>query len=593
MSNPSSTNIISAALAEPFNDEEAFKLATAATVRALGIAPTHEIHFGRMWQSGPEHTEFPIIADDKTLRGLADSQAALLRFHHDYGAPEFETRSQAELFEFLEQIRCAACLVDRFAGTKENLLHLWANDAAIDFKTLEGTDPENEQLNQIVTAARHVWLNSPNPEELPPFIEIYLQQLKVSIFEPEQFLDAARQFMTMLWQQRKPVETPQDPADQEMPQSSSTTDEPQQNDDDASPLAAKSQEETEAPMANGEGQADETELTADTSAAEDGFNNGHISPLEEAKAALARYHIYNAHYDETIYASTMLSTAEQQKLRTELEAQLKPFQRLVHKLAQQLQQQLQTWQPYGWQRGLDDGLLDLQRLSRIYTHRHSAQLIFKQPHMALARDCVITLLLDNSGSMRGRPILITALCADILAHTLERCGVKVEILGYTTKQWKGGQPYKEWQEKGKAPNPGRLNELRHIIYKSADQNWRQSRLSIAAMLKEGLLKENIDGEALLWSYSRLVKRREKRKILMVISDGAPVDDATLSANNPDYLEQHLHDTIAWINLQNKVELVAIGIGHDVDRYYPRATMITDVESLAETMLGELGKLLRG
>ncbi len=593
MSNPLSTNTISAALAEPFKDEEAFKLATAATVRALGIAPTHEIHFGRMWQSGPEHTEFPIIADDIILRGLADSQAALLRFHHDYGAPEFDTRSQSELFHFLEQTRCAACLVNRFVGTKENLLHLWANDAAIDFRTLEDNDPPNEELNRIINAVRHVWLNENNPETLSPLTEIFLQQMKTHLFEPDNFIDAARQFMTMLWQQHKPQEIEAPPAtDQDMPQASSTFDEPQ-DEENSSPLAAKSQEETEVPTASGQGQADETELTADTSASEDGFNNGYISPLDEAQMALARYHVYNSSYDETIYASTMLSIAEQQKLRTELEAQLKPFQRLVHKLAQTLQQQLQSWQPYGWQRGLDDGVLDLQRLSRIYTHRHSAQLIFKQPHMALARDCVITLLLDNSGSMRGRPILITALCADILAHTLERCGVKVEILGYTTKQWKGGSPYKEWQDKGKMPHPGRLNEFRHIIYKSADQNWRQSRLSIAAMLKEGLLKENIDGEALLWAHSRLSKRREKRKILMVISDGAPVDDATLSTNDPDYLEQHLHDTIAWINLQKKVELVAVGIGHDVDRYYPRATVITDVESLAETMLSELGKLLRG
>lgn len=570
--------------------KEEFQIATAATVRALGIAPTHEIHFGRLWQSGPEQTEFPSIADDMVLRGLADTQAAALRFQHDYGVLNFATKSQHELFSFLEQTRRAACLAQDFTGSKTNFQKLWAEDQIIDFKTLSENDPSNEELNTLVLAARQDWLGDQVSCAISPLTNIFFAQLKIYLKEPDAFLNAAKQMIEMVWQQNKPVDAP--PTDQSMPQSTSTYDMPEESKDDTSPLAAKSNEESEAPTANGSGEANETELNADTTPAEDGLNAAFTPEAELQTSALSRYHVYSNKYDETIFASDLIPVKEQQKLRTDLEAQLQPFQRLVHKLAQQLQRQLQSWEPSGWQRGLDDGLLDLQRLPNIYTHHRGAHLIYKQPHMALARDCVVTLLLDNSGSMRGRPILITAMCADILAHTLERCGVKVEILGYTTKAWKGGNPYKEWKDSGSPAHPGRLNELRHIIYKSADQNWRQSRLAVAAMLKEGLLKENIDGEALLWAHQRLIKRREKRKILMVISDGAPVDDATLAANHSNYLEQHLFDTIGWIESQKKAELVAIGIGHDVTRYYPRATVIANVETLAETMLNQLSKLLK-
>lgn len=570
-------------------EKEEFQIATAATVRALGVAPTHEIHFGRLWHSGPEQTEFPSIADDYILRGLADTQAAALRFQHIYKT-DFAKSSQTEFFSFLEQTRQAACLAQQFAGSKLNLQKLWQAEPAIDFRTLSEDDPDNQSLNTLITAARQSWLDDHISCAVPALTNIFFAQLKLHLNDPHAFYNAAKQLIDMVWQQHKPVETPS--PDQEMPQSTSTYDAPEEERDDTSPLAAKSNEESEAPTAQGSGEANETELNADTTPAEDGLNAAFIPQGELSSSALSRYHIYSTNYDEVIYASQLMTVKEQQKLRTDLEAQLQPFQRLVNKLAQQLQQQLQSWEPSGWQRGLDDGLLDLQRLAEVYTHHRGTHRIYKQPHMALAKDCVVTLLLDNSGSMRGRPILITAMCADILAHTLERCGVKVEILGYTTKAWKGGALFKEWKDAGQPSNPGRLNELRHIIYKAADQNWRQARLAVAAMLKEGLLKENIDGEALLWAHQRLVRRREKRKILMVISDGAPVDDATLAANAPDYLEQHLHDTIAWITAQQKAELVAIGIGHDVTRYYPRATVISNVETLAETMLNELSKLLK-
>jgi cobaltochelatase CobT len=326
---------------------------------------------------------------------------------------------------------------------------------------------------------------------------------------------------------------------------------------------------------------------------EDGIMLEAPAASSSGTSAMTRYRVFTDVYDEIITADQLATLHERQKLRGEFEGHLLPFRRLVQKLALQLQQQLQSFQPIGWQRVLDDGLLDLKRLTQVYSHRHGMRpRIYKQPQMGLAREAVVTLLLDNSGSMRGRPILITALCADILAQTLERCGVKTEILGFTTRAWKGGNAAKEWQVQGRPEQPGRLNELRHIIYKSAQQTWQQARLTIPVMLKEGLLRENIDGEALLWAAQRLKRQHEKRKILMVISDGAPVDDATLSANGPSYLENHLHDTVAWLGQDKSIELLAIGIGHDVTRYYPHATVIKDVETLAETMLSQLKLLLK-
>lgn len=571
-------------------DAEAFQLATAAVTRAMGLAPEHEVHFGRLWQSGLDQTEFPAIASNAILRGLADTQAARLRFAHDYGLTSFADPAQDEVFHFLEQTRQAANLAKIYAGAKENFHHLWASDPVIDFKNLSENSPSNDALNQLVTVARKLWLDDDVDEnDLLPLHGIFLQNMKNEIKNPEEFKKIAQNFFDVLWAQNQPTQTPLLP--DASPSAASHFDDPTPDETADSPLALKSEEETQAP-ATAAGQLQESELEAQGEQADDGLNISQLPESTTTATALARYHIYSTQYDETIDAARMIPVTEQQKLRTELEAQLQPFQRLVHKLAIRLQKQLQSFEAIGWQRGLDDGLLDLQRLSRVRAHRKGTPLVYKQPHMGLARDCVVTLLLDNSGSMRGRPILITALCADILAHTLERCGVRVEILGYTTRQWKGGQPYREWVEAKKPSHPGRLNELRHIVYKAADQSWRQSRLSIAAMLKEGLLKENIDGEALLWAHSRLTKRREKRKIMMVISDGAPVDDATLSANRSDYLENHLQDTIAWIQAENRVELLAIGIGHDVTRYYSKATVIANVETLAETMLNELGKLLK-
>ncbi len=301
------------------------------------------------------------------------------------------------------------------------------------------------------------------------------------------------------------------------------------------------------------------------------------------------YHIYTNQFDEIAKAETLETNEEILKLRKSLDQQLTSFQDLITKLANKLQRQLLAKQNRAWEFDLEEGLLDSSKLTRIIIDPQNS-LSFKKEKDLEFKDTVVTLLIDCSGSMRGRPITIAAICADILSRTLERCSVKVEILGFTTKDWKGGKCREEWNKKGKIKNPGRLNSLRHIIYKSADNHWRQSKKNLGLMLKEGLLKENIDGEAILWAFNRLKKRKEERKILMVISDGAPVDDSTLSVNSGDFLEKHLKKIVKNIENKSDIEILAIGIGHDVSRYYKKAIKITDVQELGDVMIEQLSGL---
>ena len=301
------------------------------------------------------------------------------------------------------------------------------------------------------------------------------------------------------------------------------------------------------------------------------------------------YKIFTNQFDEIAKAETLESIDEINKLRKNLDQQLVTFQDLITKLANKLQRQLLAKQNRAWEFDLEEGLLDSSKLPRIIMDPYNS-LSFKKEKNIDFKDTIVTLLIDNSGSMRGRPITIAALCADILSRTLERCHVKVEILGFTTKNWKGGKSREEWNKNNKPKNPGRLNDLRHIIYKNADTHWRQSKKNLGLMLKEGLLKENIDGEAISWAYNRLIKRKEERKILMVISDGAPVDDSTLSSNTGDFLEKHLKKTVKFIENKSNIEILAIGIGHDVSRYYSKAIKITDVQELGDVMIGQLSGL---
>ena len=301
------------------------------------------------------------------------------------------------------------------------------------------------------------------------------------------------------------------------------------------------------------------------------------------------YKIFTEQFDEIEKAELLEDPEEIIKLRKNLDQQLIGFQDLVTKLANKLQRQLLAKQNRSWEFDLEDGLLDSSKLTRVIIDPFNS-LSFKKEKDLDFKDTVVTLLIDNSGSMRGRPITIAALCADILSRTLERCSVKVEVLGFTTKNWKGGKSREQWNKLNKPKNPGRLNDLRHIIYKSADSPWRQSKKNLGLMLKEGLLKENIDGEAISWAFNRLKKRNEERKILMIISDGAPVDDSTLSVNSGDFLEKHLKKTVKLIENKSDVEILAIGIGHDVSRYYKKAIKITDVQELADVMINELSAL---
>ncbi len=301
------------------------------------------------------------------------------------------------------------------------------------------------------------------------------------------------------------------------------------------------------------------------------------------------YKIFTTQYDEVTKAEKLENPDEVMKLRKTLDQQLVGFQDIITKLANKLQRQLLAKQNRAWEFDLEEGLLDSSKLPRIIMDPYNS-LSFKKEKDLDFKDTIVTLLIDNSGSMRGRPITIAAICADILSRTLERCSVKVEILGFTTKNWKGGQSREFWNKNSKPKTPGRLNDLRHIIYKGADTQWRQAKNNLGLMLKEGLLKENIDGEAISWAYSRIKKRKEERKIMMVISDGAPVDDSTLSVNSGDFLEKHLKKIVKFIENKTEIEVLAIGIGHDVSRYYDKAIKITDVNELGDVMISQLSSL---
>jgi cobaltochelatase CobT len=301
------------------------------------------------------------------------------------------------------------------------------------------------------------------------------------------------------------------------------------------------------------------------------------------------YKAFNPRFDEIVAAEDLCEPEELERLRSYLDKQLNNLSSVVARLANRLQRRLMAQQNRAWEFDLEEGMLDPARLVRVVIDPQQP-LSFKREKDTDFRDTVVTLLMDNSGSMRGRPITVAATCADILARTLERCGVKVEILGFTTRAWKGGQSRENWLQAGKPANPGRLNDLRHIIYKSADAPWRRARKNLGLMMREGLLKENIDGEALDWAHKRLLGRSEQRRILMMISDGAPVDDSTLSVNPGNYLERHLRAVIEEIETRSPVELIAIGIGHDVTRYYRRAVTIVDAEELGGAMTEKLAEL---
>ncbi|GAV35688.1 aerobic cobaltochelatase subunit CobT [Roseomonas sp. TAS13] len=357
--------------------------------------------------------------------------------------------------------------------------------------------------------------------------------------------------------------------------------------EDAESMLGAQPEQAQGEAAEDEGEGEEE----DGSAAEGEDRPGGPQQRKEVPASddASVYRAYTKRFDEEVGADDLCDPEELARLRQQLDQQLSHLQGVVSKLANRLQRRLMAQQQRAWEFDLEEGMLDVARLARVISNP-TYSLSYKREREADFRDTVVTLLIDNSGSMRGRPITVAAMCCDILARTLERCAVKTEILGFTTRAWKGGQSRERWVQDGKPRNPGRLNDLRHVVYKAADEPWRRARKNLGLMLREGLLKENIDGEALDWAYRRMLSRAEHRRILMVISDGAPVDDSTLSVNPGNYLERHLRKVIADIEGRDIVELVAIGIGHDVTRYYRRAVTIVDAEELGGTMMQKLAEL---
>jgi len=600
-------------MAAPENPVEPFQRALAAAMRALGGAVELEVSFGSEAPAlAGNHARLPIPSRDlpaaevAELRGAADSLALRLRFHdkaiHRKSRPGGETARA--IFEQAETQRINAIGGGDMGGVRANL------DAALEHHcrnhgfaaiTRREEAPLSEALGLMI---RERLTGAAPPECARPMVDLWrrwiekkagpdLDRLAQSIGDQQDFASLSRQLIVDLGLADELLDQ-QDDKDSE-----SETDEAAENqagDADSSDDDGRGDEQ------NAEEQAgiDDSDAAAALDAAEDmtsdmqdpeGDSLVPWRPEFSGDGGIDRpfYRIFTTRYDEIIEAPELCTGDELGRLRGQLDRQLEALQGAIGRLANRLQRRLLAKQNRSWDFDLDEGILDTARLSRVVTDPHYP-LSFKQERDTEFRDTVVSLLIDNSGSMRGRPITIAAVCADMLARTLERCAVKVEILGFTTGAWKGGQSRDAWLAANKPPNPGRLNDLRHVIYKAADMPWRRARKNLGLMLREGLLKENIDGEALLWAHGRLLGRPERRRVLMVISDGAPVDDSTLSNNSASYLERHLRQVIGWIEARSPVELIAIGIGHDVTRYYKKALTIVDAEQLGGAMIEKLAEL---
>ena len=517
------------------------------------------------------------------------------------------------IFEAVEQVRVEALGARRMAGVADNLAALWRQRSDQRGHARIKSKDDAPIADVIGLIAREQLLGAAPPEAAKAMVDMW--RADVESRRRPRLPEAARDRSAT----RRPSPAP--PASSSATSSSATNrptcrtrttrrSQDQENADGQSNETGDDQSdssETHGYGAQGEetedasDQEDASETVADQAQTEMQMGSGDEEEPGRAErpwlppGALSneplgqQYHAYTVKFDEIVDADQLCDAEELGRLRNHLDQQLSHLQGVIGKLANRLQRRLMAQQNRSWDFDLDEGTLDAARLARIVANPMHA-LSFKKEKDTNFRDTVVSLLIDNSGSMRGRPITVAAMSADILARTLERCGVKVEILGFTTRAWKGGQSREQWLAAGKPANPGRLNDLRHIIYKPADAPWRRARKNLGLMLREGILKENIDGEALLWAHNRLLPRTEERKIMMVISDGAPVDDSTLSVNPGNYLERHLRDVIDWIETRSPVELIAIGIGHDVTRYYRRAVTIVDADQLGGTMMEQLASL---
>ncbi|MCA1940893.1 MAG: cobaltochelatase subunit CobT [Caenispirillum bisanense] len=607
---------------------ELVKRATTACVRALSgerdvtVSYTPLTYAQNAASVSGKSVRLPLPAAKMTpdmvtrLRGVSDSLAMRLR-HHDDGVHRRrlpQSREAREVYDALEQARVEALGARRLKGIARNL------GGTIEQRLSgEGYGQINEQsrmpLHEVLRLYAHERFGAveagPTMQHMVDICRPYLEgklgehlpKLLDVLDDQTAFADELRRLIADLdleeddieeVERREEEEDETAGGNQEKPEEGEA-EEPQQGGqqesgedgmDAGSEAAPQDQagegdtDDSQAMMAGeGEGAEEPAGPSAEPARPKPGHNEGD----------LLRYHPYTTRFDQVVEATDLCDPDELTRLRAQLDNQLAHLQGVVARLANRLQRKLMAKQTRSWEFDLEEGMLDASRLARIVANpMHS--LSFKMEKDMDFRDTVVTLLIDNSGSMRGRPIGVAAMSADILARTLERCGVKVEILGFTTSAWKGGKSREMWVAGGKQPNPGRLNDLRHIVYKNADAPWRRARRNLGLMLREGILKENIDGEALLWAHSRLVSRPEQRKILMVISDGAPVDDSTLSVNPGNYLERHLREVIQAIETASPVDLVAIGIGHDVTRYYRRAVTIMDAEELGGTVMRQLTDL---
>lgn len=545
-------------------------------------------------------------------RGTADALALHRRYHNGalharYAPPGDMAR---DLYEAMETARCEAMGARDMPGTAGNI------DAKIGHEAMRKGYGDCKQPTDVAlsVAAGYLIRHLATGRDLPAgadnamdlwrgFIEEQaggtLENLQDTLADQAAFAKFARQIISDLGYGDQLGDDPDRLDDENEDEAEDGTEDEQDpdssgnQDDDDSEADASPEQSQEDQQDAAQAQVSTDEM-ADQEMGEEAEMPEGEAPLEPptpqpVSDADPNYAVYLAKHDEEISAEDLAEPVELERLRAYLDQQLEPLKGAVSRLANKLQRRLQAQQNRSWEFDLEEGILDAGRLARVVANP-TTPLSFKVEKDTEFRDTVVTLLLDNSGSMRGRPISIAAICADVLARTLERCNVKVEILGFTTRAWKGGQAREAWLANGRPGQPGRLNDLRHIIYKSADAPWRRTRPNLGLMMKEGLLKENIDGEALEWAHRRMLARPESRKILMVISDGAPVDDSTLSVNPANYLEKHLRDVIAMVERRRAVELLAIGIGHDVTRYYDRALTITDVDQLAGAMTEQLAAL---
>jgi cobaltochelatase CobT len=546
-------------------------------------------------------------------RGTADAFALRHKFHDEKTAARYMPQGQMaqDLYNAMETARVEAVGAQYMPGTAGNIDAKIGNDAL-----RKGYDQIKAPADApLATAAGYLIRHLATGRDLPGgaqnvmelwrgFIEDHcdgtLENLPDMLNDQQAFAKFARQMIADLGYADQLGDDPdaidddqddpaEDGADDQEDEPDSTGQDESEDDEDAGAPEQSQEEQQDAAQAqvSMDDQAD-AEMGEETEMPDGEAPLEPPAPMPVSDAD-PDYRVFSTEYDEEVLAEELAEPAELERLRTYLDQQLEPLKGAVSRLANKLQRRLQAQQNRSWEFDREEGILDAGRLARIVASP-TTPLSFKVEKDTEFRDTVVTLLLDNSGSMRGRPISIAAICADVMARTLERCSVKVEILGFTTKAWKGGQSREEWLKAGRDATPGRLNDLRHIVYKGADAPWRRTRPNLGLMMKEGLLKENIDGEALEWAHRRMVNRHEQRKILMVISDGAPVDDSTLSVNPANYLEKHLRDVIDMVEKRKAVELVAIGIGHDVTRYYDRAVTITDVEQLAGAMTEQLASL---